>query len=104
MIKVKIEINGNEVDMPSISYGEKASFTDYTNSPNGEIFIVTCDADDAEVHLSKAGISAEVGTIRAVTSLDLSLEKKFDTEYRRKYRTKHGEAVLILTFEKEIIN
>lgn len=90
--------------MRDIAYGEKASFTDYTNTQNGEIFIVTCNADDAEVHLSKAGISAEVGTIRAVSSFDLSLEKKFNTQYRRKYRTKHGEAVLILSFEKEIIN
>lgn len=97
MIKVKIKLGETEIDMPSISY-------DYTNSPNGEIFIVTCDADEAVVHLSKAGISAEVGTIRTVTSLDLSLEKKFDTEYRRNYRTKYGEAVLVLTFEKEIIN
>lgn len=104
MIKVKIILGEMEVDMHSISYGEKASFTDYTNSPNGEIFIVTCDSDEAVVHLSKLGIHEEVGTIRAVTSFDLSLEKKFDTEYRRKYKTKHGEAVLVLTFEKEIIN
>jgi len=104
MIKVKIEINGMAVEMPPISYGEKASFTDFSKTPNGEIFIVTCGAEHAEVHLSKSGIHSEVGNMREITSFDLSLEKKFNTEYRRNYRTKFGEAVLVLNFEKETVN
>lgn len=104
MIKVQISFNGAVIDMPEIPYGKKASFTDFTNSQNGELLIISCESDRGTVSLSKSGISSEVGTIRETVSFDLRLEKEFTDRYSRPYKSKYGPATILLTFEKESIN
>lgn len=109
MIKVKLRMQppgkpAVELHAHSIRYGENGSFTDY--GPAGtHIIVVECLADRGEVHVSKAGTTAEIGSLRIVNSANYTKEAEFTDKHQRMIKTRIGiEAVILLEFEKEIIN
>lgn len=85
-------------EYPPLKVGQSASFTDYTNHPNGEILVIRAEKGKGHVDLSKSGLSYETvqgkRDVRATFSTDLEHIITIDNGQTYERPHAHKSAVL----------